>query len=100
MTTPFSFSSSWGSNFGAVASTKNAVTVLSVFRTDAGTTLIYVDFRDGTAGAVLYSLPIPAGGGVVLNGGGAPLFKTSANTALAFDVSAATSTGSAESASR
>lgn len=80
------------SNFTAVAGTKNAITTLSVFRTDAGTTLIYVDFRDGTAGAVLYSLPIPAGGGVVVSGAGMPLFKTSADKALAFDVSAATTT--------
>jgi hypothetical protein len=79
-------------NFGAVASTKNAVTVVSAFRTDAGTSLIYVDFRDGTGGAILWSLPIPAGGGVAINGGGGPMFKTSANTALAYDVSAATTT--------
>lgn len=81
------------STFGATASAKNVVTALSVFRTDAGTTLIYVDFRDGTGGSVIYRVPIPPGGGVVLGNGAAPLFKQpTANTALAYDVSAATTT--------
>lgn len=79
------------SNFSAVASTRNYVTNLAIFRTDAGTSQIYVDFRDGTAGSILYSVPIPAGGGCVINSP-FPFIKTSAATALAFDVSAATST--------
>ena len=80
-------------NFSAVASTKNYITGFHVFRTDAGTTPIYVDFRDGTAGSILWSAVIPPNGGsnspAYL---GPALFKTSANTALAFDVSAATTT--------
>lgn len=79
-------------NFGATASTRNYVTSIHVFRTDAGTTPIYVDFRDGTAGSVLYRMVIPAGGGAILPAGGTPYFRTTANTALAFDVSAATTT--------
>lgn len=77
------------SNFGAVASTKNYVTGITVFRTDAGATLAYVDFRDGTAGSILWSMPLPPNGGSVLPVGAVPYFKTTANTALAFDVSAA-----------
>jgi hypothetical protein len=49
-----------------------------------------VDFRDGTAGAILWTAVIPAGGGS--NSPAGMKFKTSANTALAFDVSAATTT--------
>jgi hypothetical protein len=78
-------------NFSAVASTRNYVTAYSVFRTDSGTTPIYVDFRDGTAGSVLWSVVLPPNSGANLSSP-VPLFKTSANTALAFDVSAATST--------
>lgn len=79
-------------NFSAVASTKNYVTGISVFRTDAGTTMAYIDFRDGTGGSVLWRLPLPAGGGAVLPAGAVPYFRTSANTALAYDVSAALTT--------
>jgi hypothetical protein len=79
-------------NFGATASIRNYVTAIHAFRTDAGTTPIYVDFRDGTAGSVLYRVVVPAGGGVVLANAGSPLFRTSANTALAYDASAATTT--------
>lgn len=80
------------SNFGAVASTFNVITAYSVFRTDAGTTMAYLDFRDGTSGAVLWSVPLPPGGGANLSLGGVPIFKGSANTALAYDVSTALST--------
>lgn len=80
------------SNFGATASTRNYITSIHVFRTDAGTTPIYVDFRDGTAGSVLYRVIVPAGGGAVLPASATPYFRTSANTALAYDVSAATTT--------
>ena len=80
------------SNFTAVASTKNAITVYSIFRTDTATTMAYVDFRDGTGGAVLWSAPLPPTGGANLSLGGLPIFKTSANTALAFDVSGALTT--------
>ncbi len=79
-------------NFAAVASTKAYITGITVFRTDAATTTAYVDFRDGTAGSVLWSLPLPPNGGAVLPVGAVPYFKTSANTALAFDVSTALTT--------
>jgi len=79
-------------NFGAVASTRSVITAIHVFRTDAGTTPIYVDFRDGTAGSVLYSMVIPPNGGAILPAGATPYFRTSAYTALAYDVSAATTT--------
>jgi len=77
-------------NFGATASTRNYVTAISLFNSSA--TAGYVDFRDGTAGSVLFTVAIPAGGGAVIANGGVPLFGTTANTALAFDVSAALST--------
>ena len=78
--------------FAAVANLKNCITAYSIFRTDSGTSLAYVDFRDGAAGAVLWRVPLPAGGGANLSLGGLPIFKTSANTALAIDVSSALST--------
>jgi hypothetical protein len=80
-------------NFGALASNFNYIYALSVFRTDAGTTPIYIDFRDGTAGSILYSVVLPPNGGAVIaNTWNSPLFRTSANTALAYDVSTATTT--------
>ena len=78
-------------NFTAVASTKNYITGITVFRTDAGTTLAFVDFRDGTGGAVLWTMPLPPNGGST-ESWATPAFKTSANTALAYDVSAALTT--------
>lgn len=77
-------------NFGATASTRNYVTAIVVYNSSA--TAGTIDFRDGTAGSVLFTVPIPATGGCVIANGGMPLFKTSANTALAFDVSGALST--------
>lgn len=77
-------------NFAATASTRNYITAISCH--NASATDGYIDFRDGTAGSVLYTVAIPAGGGVVLSNGGSPLFRTSANTALAYDVSAALTT--------
>lgn len=50
----------------------------------------YVDIRDGAAGSVLMTIPLPTLGGAVIN---LPVpLKGSANTALAYDVSAALST--------
>ena len=49
-----------------------------------------VDLRDGSAGSVLWTLPVPATGGVVKTFD--PPLKLSANTALAYDASAATTT--------
>jgi hypothetical protein len=79
-------------NFAATASARNYVTSITVFRTDTATTMAYIDFRDGTAGAVLYRLPLPPAGGATINLGGVPLFYTAANTALAYDVSSALTT--------
>lgn len=77
-------------NFSAVSGTKNYITAIHAFNTSASAG--YVDFRDGTGGAILYSVIVPAGGGCVLPGSTTPYFKTSANTALAYDVSGALST--------
>lgn len=77
------------SNFGATASTRNYITAISVYNSSA--TAGYVDFRDGTAGSVLFTVALPAGGGAVM-ACDVPLFRTSANTALAYDVSGALST--------
>jgi hypothetical protein len=76
-------------NFNAVASTRNYVTAITVYNSSA--TAGTVDFRDGAAGSVLWTMPIPAGGGSVI-ANAMPLFRTSANTALAYDVSGALST--------
>ena len=78
-------------NFSAVASTYNYVTSITVFRTDADTALAYVDIRDGTAGSIKWSMPLPPGGGSTVSSA-TPLFKSSAATALAYDVSSALTT--------
>lgn len=77
-------------NFSAVSNTRNVITSIVAINTSAS--FAYVDFRDGTGGSVLYSLPLPATSGCVLPAGATPYFRTSANTALAFDASAATTT--------
>ncbi len=76
-------------NFGATASTRNYITSITVYNSSA--TAGYIDFRDGTGGSILYTVPIPATGGAVLCPS-MPLFRTSANTALAYDVSGALTT--------
>lgn len=76
--------------FGQTASARNCIDSIVVFNSSA--TAGYVDFRDGTAGSVLFTVPLPAGGGAVLPKGPSPYFRTSANTALAYDVSAALTT--------
>lgn len=79
--------------FSATASTRSCVTGFQVFRTDAGTTPIYIDFRDGTGGSVLWRAVLPPNGGANSPAYCGPcLFRTSANTALAYDVSSATNT--------
>lgn len=78
--------------FTAVASTRNYITGIHVYRTDTGTTPIYIDFRDGTAGSVLWRQVLPPNGGSITMNSGVPFFRTTANTALAYDVSAATTT--------
>lgn len=76
-------------NFGATAATRNLVYAISIFNSSA--TDGYVDFRDGAAGSILWTVPAPKGGGAVVVSP-FPLFKTTANTALAYDVSGALST--------
>jgi hypothetical protein len=76
--------------FTATASTRSCIMGISVFNSSA--TAGYIDFRDGTAGSVLYRMLLPAAGGSNMPCGTIPLFRTSANTALAYDVSAALST--------
>lgn len=76
-------------NFSAVASTFNYITAITVY--NSSSTAGYVDFRDGTGGSVKWTMPLPAGGGATLSSA-TPLFKTTANTALAYDVSAALTT--------
>lgn len=57
---------------------------------NSSATFVTVDIRDGSGGAVLMTVPVPATGGVVLN---LPVpLKFTANTAAAFDGSAAAST--------
>jgi hypothetical protein len=77
------------STFGATASARNHVTCIVVHNDSAADG--FVDIRDGTAGAVLMTVPCPAKGGSVvpLN---PPLRQPTANTALAYDVSAAITT--------
>ncbi len=75
--------------FGATASSHNCITTIAVI--NDSTTNGYIDFRDGTAGTVMFSLPLPAKGGAVCNFP-LPLRQTTANTALAFDVSAGITT--------
>lgn len=78
-------------NFGAVPDRKNYVRAIVISNSHA-TTAGTVDFRDGTGGAVLWTVPAPAASGAICCSADNPLFATSANTALAYDVSAAITT--------
>jgi hypothetical protein len=69
---------------------RNYVTTIVVHNAHASTNG-YVDIRDGTAGAVLMTIPLPANGGAVISLP-VPLRQPTANTALAYDVSAAITT--------
>lgn len=76
-------------NFAAAgAGIHNYITDITVLNTSA--TDGYVDIRDGTGGSVIWTLPLPATGGAT-HSFSLPL-KGAANTALAFDVSAALTT--------
>lgn len=75
--------------FGATASARNCITTIAV--TNVSLTAGHIDFRDGTGGTILFTLPIPAGGGAVISFP-VPLRQTTANTAFAYDVSAALTT--------
>lgn len=75
--------------FSAVASTRNFITTITVY--NSSTTNGYLDLRDGTAGSVIYTIPLPALGGATIQFP-VPLRQPTANTALAYDVSAAITT--------
>lgn len=75
--------------FAAVANVRNYVTTIVAF--NDSTTNGYVDIRDGTAGTILLTLPLPAKGGAVFQPT-LPLRQPTANTALAYDVSTALTT--------
>lgn len=76
-------------SFGAVASTRNYLTSITVI--NSSTTFGYVDIRDGTAGSIIMSIPLPPLGGAHIHLP-VPLRQPTANTALAYDVSAALTT--------
>ncbi len=79
------------STFGAPgAGRRNHITQITVHNAHA-TTNAYVDIRDGTAGAVLWTIPLPATGGATIHFN-PPLRQPTTNTALAYDVSAAVTT--------
>jgi len=70
------------------AGVHNYITTISIWNSSA--TDGYVDFRDGTAGSIIFTAPAPTLGGSVIN---LPVpLKGAANTAVAFDVSGALST--------
>lgn len=75
--------------FASVAALKNYVTGYSVWNSSAVNT--YVDIQDGSGGAILWTIPLPAGGGANL-ANSAPLFHGSVATALAYQVNASAST--------
>lgn len=77
------------SSFGAVASQRNYITTITVY--NSSTTQGFVDLRDGTGGTVFYTIPLPALGGATISFT-VPLRQPTANTALAYDVSAAITT--------
>lgn len=75
--------------FGATSGKRNIVTDITVF--NSSDTTGYVDIRDGTTGGIIWTLPLPAGGGATHSFSHA-LRQPSLSTALAYDVSAALST--------
>lgn len=77
------------STFGATASARNVLEACSGY--NDSTTGGFVDIRDGTAGTVLWTFPLPAKGGFN-HTWPRGLRQPTANTALAFDVSAALTT--------
>jgi hypothetical protein len=76
--------------FGATGSTKNCITTIAVFNTST-TVSTYIDFTDGAGGTIMFSLPLPAGGGAVVNLP-VPLVQTTANVALYWKVASAATT--------
>lgn len=51
-------------NFGAVASTKNVITEITVYNSSATPT--FVKIQDGSGGTTFWTVPAPAGGGSVI----------------------------------
>lgn len=64
--------------------------ITSVDIANSSASFCTVDLRDGSGGSVLWTLPVPATGGVCKRFD--PPLRLTANTALAFDASAATTT--------
>jgi len=75
--------------FGATASQRNYITTITVY--NSSTTQGFIDLRDGAAGSVIFTIPLPALGGATINFP-VPLRQPTVNTALAYDVSAAITT--------
>lgn len=73
------------------ASTYFYCTAFNVVNTST-TTSTLITFKDGNAGATLWYGLAPANGGIVQDGGGKPLFKTSAATMLAVAAASASTT--------
>jgi len=89
----------------SISNTNGTATASAVFTTGAGVRNVICNIvaynssatggfcllTDGSGGTTLMTVPLPAGGGCVIPLGGAPI-KTTANTALYFDVSGALTT--------
>jgi hypothetical protein len=75
--------------FGAMIGNYNHITTVIAYNSSA--TAGFVDLRDGTAGNVFATIPLPPGGGAIVNFP-IPLRQPSSNSALAYDVSAALTT--------
>ena len=89
----------------SISNTNGTATASAVFTTGAGIRNVICNIiaynssatggfcilTDGSGGTTLMTVPLPAGGGCVIPLGGVPI-KTTANTALYFDVSGALST--------
>lgn len=77
-------------NFGAVASTKNFITSITVFNSNSATDG-FVSLQDGSGGTTIWVLPAPHTGGATINFD-PPLKQPTANLGLFFAASAAIST--------
>ncbi len=76
-------------NFGAVASTHNYITSVTVYNSSATATRL--SLQDGSGGTTRWVFPAPAGGGTTHNFN-PPLKQTTANTALFFAAADAVTT--------
>jgi hypothetical protein len=75
--------------FGAVASTKNFITAITVWNSSA--VAGYLKVQDGSGGTTFWAMPCPAGGGSTMTFN-PPIKQPTANTALYFAASAAMAT--------